>query len=259
MAQPRETAFQQSSPDSSKGGADSFKFESTPDTRLTAFSPHVSSTKSAKMIKSFSLSASDPQPTRYPLNAVALGTTYRVSDLPGEKDPFVSPITTSQSVKKLSATASDFEPVVSPVVPRASASSGTKASAPSEENFPEYLQSIGIKPILSDDLNLSRYLVVSSPTQSLTTTEVEIYLAVRSSCVMPAWILASLTYTKKLKQFGSACKGTRQTYTSVGQVYVRFSNIRDASMVRRNIRLGGLDWTAAYTSVVDFLHVSHSC
>ncbi len=51
MAQPREPAFQHSSPDSSKGGADSYNNEGTPDTRLTAFSPQESSAKSSKLAK----------------------------------------------------------------------------------------------------------------------------------------------------------------------------------------------------------------
>lgn len=107
MSQPRDTAFNASSPHSSTGNADSYKNEGTPDTRLTAFSPEEGSARSSKYYSSLTLTASDPQPLRFPGKPVS---TFRPSLAQADKDPFTSSQPSVKREQRLSPLASDFQP-----------------------------------------------------------------------------------------------------------------------------------------------------
>jgi len=179
MAQLRESAFQQSSPVSSKGGADSYKHEGTPDTRLTAFSPDESSAKSAKLAKPMTLGVSDPQLTRFSVQPA--GSFRGTQGLNLEKDPFVSPATTAKTGRKLSATALAFRPFsTTPVVAHGSGDS-TPPAPQDETGLGDAYDAIQPSSLPSTDRGLSRCLVISAPSQALTATDVENYLAVRIS------------------------------------------------------------------------------
>ena len=191
MAQPQDLlAFHQSSPESSKGGGDSYKHEGTPDTRLTAFSPDETSVRSSKVMKLPSLRV--PEPAGFPAqisNAKPFGS---IAGLQLEKDPFVSSGNTLKPDQRLSPTASAFRPFSNPLTPRGVVDTAT----PFEGAFDGGVEggshhgthhgTIPVSSALSTDLSLSRCLEISSLTQIVTVDDVEAYLAVRSlPCHVP--------------------------------------------------------------------------
>ena len=174
MAQPKETTFHLSSPHSSSGGADSCKHEGTPDTRLTAFSPDESSIKSSKLLNALNLSASKPLPVKFTVEP------YRTAAVPvqQDKDPFITITPSKKPEQKLSATASTFRPLSAALVARGSgeATPRPQEALPANEGHP-----IGsILSELSTDLHIYRCLVVSSPSNAVTVTDIEIHLSVSS-------------------------------------------------------------------------------
>ncbi|KAH0426888.1 hypothetical protein CcaCcLH18_10064 [Colletotrichum camelliae] len=107
MAHTRESVvFNQSSPRSSVGGAESFK--GTPDTRLTAFSPEEGSARSSRLLKSLGQDSPDTTPSRF--HSIAFSGGISIAD----KDPFIT-TTSNVALQKLSPTASAFQPFVGPV------------------------------------------------------------------------------------------------------------------------------------------------
>lgn len=139
-----------SSPRSSAGGADSFK--GTPDTRLTAFSPENTSTKTSKSLQGLVCSVSAIPP-------VGLSTgTYRNAASLLDKDPFVTP----SHLSRLSPTASAFCPFT-----------GNTKKPLRDEGGP-------IAAALSSELGLSRHLRISSPVP-ISVSDVNIWLCVRES------------------------------------------------------------------------------
>lgn len=110
MTQPRETAFNPSSPHSSTGNADSYKNEGTPDTRLTVFSPEDGSARTNKYYSSIALTASDPQPLRF---SGKLVNSFRPSLAQPDKDPFTTSQSSAKRDQRLSPLASDFQPLSS--------------------------------------------------------------------------------------------------------------------------------------------------
>ena len=186
MAQAREAAFNPSSPHSSSGGADSYKHDGTPDTRLTAFSPEESSARSSKLLKALNLSTpNDQQPVRFHVqpneNYCAAPTT--------EKDPFISSSTTPKTDQKLSPTASSFRPVSSsiPVVAHGSLNGLHKLNT----------THLGLNATqkFSNELDVSRYLHVFSPTQAISVSSVDDYIKVRFSMgIQISFIQLTITY-----------------------------------------------------------------
>jgi hypothetical protein len=174
MAQVRET-FNPPSPHSSSGGADSYKHEGTPDTRLTAFSPEEGLTRSAKTVKPLNVGSSSEQPpVRFP---VATPSVFRSNPIAVEKDPFVTSGTAStKSDRKLSATASTFRPISVPVVAYGS-SPGLRQQ--SNAAGVDTLRSVSSSAVTLDiDVHPSRFMVISPASKNVDVTEVETYLNV---------------------------------------------------------------------------------
>lgn len=181
QTQPREGSLNPSSPHSSVGGADSYKHDGTPDTRLTAFSPEENSAKSAKLIKAITSSPSDGGQAIYPAQQPPVSAPFRNGPAQLERDPFVSTNTpVRKQEQKLSATASAFRPFAAPLVAQGSADStaGTASKTPSRTT-PQHV--LPVSPILSTDLHYSRCLVVSSSTHPVTLAGVELLLSVSAS------------------------------------------------------------------------------
>ena len=177
MAQPRESNFHQSSPESSKGGGDSYKHEGTPETRLTAFSPEEASARSSKPAKLSTLRSSESQPISFTTkNRPQFGS---IASLQLEKDPFVSS-TTSKSDQKLSPTASAFRPFSNQLAPRGSTDTATPFEGGVESNIETNIHQranvISSKP--STYQQLSRCIEISSASQIVTVNDVEAYLLV---------------------------------------------------------------------------------
>ncbi|KJZ75986.1 hypothetical protein HIM_04442 [Hirsutella minnesotensis 3608] len=132
MAQVRERDTL-SSPTSSNDGAESLK--GTPDTRLTAFSPDDSSTKSSKAFQGVApATASTPR-------AVMAACAFKTMETL-DKDPFVTPA--YPLATQLSPTASTFNPF-----------SGNTAVSSASDRGP-------LSAAFSHDIGLSRHLEISS-------------------------------------------------------------------------------------------------
>lgn len=167
MAQAKESAFHLSSPRSSSGGADSYKHEGTPDTRLTAFSPDEGSIKSSKLLNALNLSASKGVPMKFTVES------FHPITIPHEKDPFTTATPSKKPEQKLSATASAFRPLSAALIARGSGDITPKPQETRPVNGDKFVDSI-----LSTDLNISRCLVISSPSNGITVAEAQAYLSV---------------------------------------------------------------------------------
>ncbi|KAK3368202.1 RNA recognition motif 2-domain-containing protein [Podospora didyma] len=228
MAQARETGFNPSSPHSSSGGADSYKHEGTPDTRLTAFSPDESSARSNKLLKTLSLNAStDSHPVRFHVQNTE---GYRATP---EKDPFVSSSTAFRE-QKLSPTASAFRPVHVPLVAHGSIYGLPGLTAASPGDF-YHVGPDAAK--FSKDLGISRYLVIFSHSKSVTINNVKDYIS-------------------KLEQMVAPNQGAHHIASADSGVYLYFNHIQDARNVYDNVKFGNSDWEAEYISQTDFNQVN---
>jgi hypothetical protein len=176
MAQARDTSFNPSSPHSSTGGADSYNHDGTPDTRLTAFSPDENSVRSSKHLKSTNLNvSSDSNNLHFHVQPEA----YPAAPDSAEKDPFISSASRSKAEQKLSPTASSFRPVTLPLVANSSGSL-TGPSGFGASYSPTYSgTSTGSVNRFSTELGISRYIVITCPSQAITSSNVEDYFQVR--------------------------------------------------------------------------------
>lgn len=184
MVQPRE-AFHPSSPPS-EGGADSYNHEGTPDTRLTAFSPLEESSKSSRLFSSLSLSDGNdrgqsvefqsPTGTHHITSPTSFGSAGR------DKDPFVSSPPEKRQTK-LSATASTFKPLSTPVVSTPVVAHGSSSVTPKPFGRAEATVTacpktgLLLAPGLSHNMGFTRSLRVSSP-NGVTVDAVKQYLDV---------------------------------------------------------------------------------
>jgi hypothetical protein len=180
MAQVRDTAFNPSSPHSSSGGADSYNLEGTPETKLTVFSPDDNSARSNKLVSALSLNGPSDHPVHYHVKSVE---TFGDLSAASEKDPFVSSTTVPKTDQKLSPTASAFRPVSIPVVAHGSlnVSPGLNAAGGLGANRQLFAPQATAK--FSNELGISRCLVVYSASQSVSISDVEGYLQVRLTTV----------------------------------------------------------------------------
>ncbi|KAI1144107.1 RNA recognition motif 2-domain-containing protein [Hypoxylon sp. FL0543] len=247
MQQAREGQFNPTSPHSSSGAADSFK--GTPDTRLTTFSPEDGSVRSARMLGAISSNAREAGPVEYKLAALQpLGRSsvfYRGGA--HHQDPFVTSESSFKARQKLSPTASVFSPLPSDLVPRIATSEPERADALSEDLTQGYSQPSGLSEPsasmassdfvhdkLSTDSGISRCLAISAKASGkVAASDTELYLS-------------------ELHQMGTVFQGTREIYEFGDQVFVRFSNIRDACTVFSKITLGGRNWAVRSISPREF-------
>lgn len=201
MAESRDMAFHPSSPPS-EGGADSFRYEDTPDTRLSAFSPpDDSAAKSSRHQNALTLSTgtSYAQPVKFevpiPNNNFALhrmGSIDSITSVIHDKDPFItSTPEKDQPQTKLSATASAFRPLS--VAPGLVSGSDNSLATPkpldrsvtsavpvvcSPITGARVYNHVPLSFVFSKDLKLSRSVSITSATGVLTTDAVNEYLQV---------------------------------------------------------------------------------
>lgn len=184
MVQPHEP-FHPSSPPS-EGGADSYNHEGTPDTRLTAFSPLEESSKSSRLFSALSLSDDNdrgqsidfqrPTDTHHVTSPTSFGPGAK------DKDPFVSSPPEKRQTK-LSATASTFKPLSTPVVSTPVVAYSSSSATPKPFGRAVATGTVCPKtglllaPGLSHNMGLTRSLRVSSP-NGVTADAVEQYLQV---------------------------------------------------------------------------------
>lgn len=187
MVQSHEV-FHPSSPPS-EGGADSYNHEGTPDTRLTAFSPPEESSKSSRLFSALSLVDGNDrgQSLEFQSPTGPHHVTSPDSFGPGasEKDPFVSSPPEKRQTK-LSATASTFKPLSTPVVSAPVVAYGSSSVTP--KPLGRALATVTmcpktgllLAPGLSHSMGLTRTLRVSSP-EGVTVDTVKQYLEVSTT------------------------------------------------------------------------------
>lgn len=168
MSHMQDASLNPSSPHSSSVGADSYKHENTPDTRLTVFSPDDISTRQNK-VDSPSCSV---QYHTNPSKGFGNPTTTT------EKDPFTSS-TASKAERKLSPTALVFRPVSAPLVAYGSPGSPNVRNATGPGMVADrQLLVPRLTTKFSSELGISRYLIIYSPALPVSVTDIEGYFAV---------------------------------------------------------------------------------
>ncbi len=180
MAQARDATFNNpSSPHSSSAGADSYKHEGTPETKLTVFSPDDSSARSNRLLTGLNLNAAADHNV-HPAHFHHVNTVegFRDHSVAAEKDPFVTSSTVPKAEQKLSPTASAFRPVAVPLVAHGSLHAPYGAHAGLNANRQLFAPQATAR--FSSELGVSRCLVLYSPSRPVTIVDVEGYLAVRS-------------------------------------------------------------------------------
>ncbi|KAF4782955.1 RNA recognition domain-containing protein 2 [Colletotrichum scovillei] len=216
MAQNHESVmFNPSSPHSSVGAADSFK--GTPDTRLTAFSPEESATRSSRLLKSIAQASPETTPSRFPSSA--FGSVLSSA----EKDPFIT-TSSNTSHQKLSPTASTFQPFSSPLDKNAEFAILDRDRQSASSVFPTGVRNVG---------ELSECLIIGSQNRNLGITDL-------NTCLM------------KLQRLGLSLQEPRQIFHRGGRISVQFNDIRDAVLVHDNVYRVEADFEIDYLSNVDF-------
>lgn len=115
MPPSHDMASHPSSPPS-EGGAESYKYEDTPDTRLTIFSPQDDSVKSSRLLNALTLSTGNnkERPVKFCVSASSsihrMASMDSINSVVHDKDPFICSTPAKPQTTKLSATASEFEP-----------------------------------------------------------------------------------------------------------------------------------------------------
>ena len=247
MAPPPDSSFNPSSPRSSTGGEDSYKHDGTPDTRLTAFSPDEDSARSIRFVKPFNQSVRQSEPLPFPMKQ----TNDQGKSCAEGKDPFMPVASSAKNGRKLSPTASSFEPVFE--------SSSAQGTAPSHPLFathrgPGFQQwSATTFSDLSKDLGLSRCLVLTSNIQAILPADIDVFLSVCSAYCLPLQVIYLfnraaywLTAAQNMGRRGFSLQGERQVQGHHESAYIRFTDIRDARMVHDNIARDGPGWRAHY-------------
>jgi hypothetical protein len=176
MAQVRDAAFNPSSPRSSSGAADSYKHDATPETRLTIFSPNDESARCNKATTAVGLGGPSDQPVRFPVKPVE---AFADASAAADRDPFVSSTTVIKTEQKLSPTASAFRPLSVPVVARGSLNVLPGPNAGFGANRQLFAPQPQATAKFSDELGLSRCVVLWSPSRPINIPDAEGYLAVR--------------------------------------------------------------------------------
>ncbi|KAL2873478.1 hypothetical protein SGCOL_011379 [Colletotrichum sp. CLE4] len=210
--------FNPSSPHSSASGADSFK--GTPDTRLTAFSPEESATRSSRLLKSIAQTSPETTPSRFPSSA--FGGVMSSAD----KDPFIT-IESNNNLQKLSPTASTFQPFSSPLDRNTDFANLDRDRQSVSSVFSAGLRDVG---------ELSECLIIGSQNRNLGITDL-------NACLI------------KLQRLGLSVQEPRQIFHRGGRISVQFSDIRDAVLVHDNVYRVEAGFEVDYLSGVDFSEV----
>ncbi|KAK2000497.1 RNA recognition domain-containing protein 2 [Colletotrichum falcatum] len=217
MAHSRETAMFNPSSPHSSIGG-AESFKGTPDTRLTAFSPEGGSARSSRLLKSTSQDSPDTTPSRY--STSAFGSVASSA----EKDPFIG-AKSNPGHQKLSPTASTFQPFsYTPEKNKNHTTSGRNQQL--------------LSPGQKHEADLSRSLNVGSPGRNLGIADLNACFA-------------------RLQLLGLLVQEPTQVQCKAGKLYVQFSDIRDAVLVRDNIHRVGAGYEAEYLSDSDFREHVH--
>lgn len=200
MTQPQTMAFHPSSPPS-EGGADSYRYEDTPDTRLTSFSPLDSDwSKSSRLLNALTLSTGKADDEFTGLGGPS-ATLHRMASADSlasvihDKDPFISSSpekpqaqaqaqdqtqtqsqtqTQTQTLTKLSATASAFRPLsATPVVAH-----GTSNSLATPRPLDRFR---GVGDVAQSP-NTGRHIYTSIPLSHTFSQELGLYRSIRLTC-----------------------------------------------------------------------------
>ncbi|KAK1962527.1 RNA recognition domain-containing protein 2 [Colletotrichum sublineola] len=193
-------------------------FKGTPDTRLTAFSPEGGSVRSSRLLKSTSQDSPETTPSRYSTSAFGSVTSS------AEKDPFIAAKSNSGN-QKLSPTASTFQPF--------SYTPGKNRNHTASDRNRQSLS-----PGQKYEADLSRSLNVGSPGRNLGIADLNTCFA-------------------RLQRLGLLVQEPTQVQCKGGKLYVQFSDIRDAVLVRDNIHRVGAGYEAEYLSDTDFCEHVH--
>ncbi|KAK2023838.1 RNA recognition domain-containing protein 2 [Colletotrichum zoysiae] len=217
MAHSRETGMFNPSSPHSSIGG-AESFKGTPDTRLTAFSPEGGSARSSRLLKSTSQDSPETTPSRYSTSAFGSVTSS------AEKDPFTA-VKSNSGHQKLSPTASTFQPFS--YTPEKSKTHTT----------PELHRQL-LSPVQKYEADLSRSLNVVSQGRDLGIADLNACFA-------------------KLQRLGLSVQEPTQVRCRGGKLYVQFSDIRDAVLVRDNIHRVGAGYEAEYLPDGDFCEHIH--
>lgn len=209
MAQPRDMAFHPSSPPS-EGGADSYRYEDTPDTRLTTFSPLDSeSSESSRLLNALTLSTGKVDDQHGKFEGLS-NTVHRMASIDSltsvihDKDPFITSTpekhqsqaqtrAQTQAQTKLSATASTFRPLSATPIVANGASNGLATPKPlgrprdvvtivqSPNTGLRIYTNVPLSPAFSHDLKLSRSMRITSTSGVVTHDAIKEYFTVRTT------------------------------------------------------------------------------
>ncbi|KAI2626476.1 RNA recognition motif 2-domain-containing protein [Hypoxylon sp. NC1633] len=288
--QGREGVFHPASPHSSSGVADSYK--STPDTRLTTFSPEDGSTRSLKPLGSTTFSPEDGSTRslkplgslgagtrengaiRYPVKKNASQThehsgSFHRGNLHLDKDPFISHSDSNyKPTQKLSPTASVFSPLSAPHsagLPASMAAHGPShglgygshsVSEPNKraaEAFTGNLgQGTGRSPTFNSPPPNPSYIDFIH-TQTSTDAGVSRCLVVSPKAGGSVVGDDLERYFIDLQRVGIMLPGRRQIFECGGQVYLRFTNIRSSCTVFSNLSMGDREWVVRSISPREYM------
>lgn len=287
MAEKRDLAFHPSSPPS-EGGADSFRYEDTPDTRLTTFSPLDSeSSGSSRLLNSLSLStgkgaeknSKSQNPSTTIHNKVSVESLNSVIH---DQDPFITsaPERSRNQVHaqtnkqthtktKLSATASAFHPLVTTPLIANGVSNGLATPKPlgrarhggtipqSPNTGLRIYSDVPLSPSFSHELNLSRSIRITSTSGNVTHGTIKEHLNVCSPGInfRP---MTRLTRSQNLSSFADLFGNDPAIFTCRDGAYLRFSNIRDAMKFLSHSGAKPMDWKIEAISAQEINKARHS-
>lgn len=252
MAGPRDMNFHPSSPPS-EGGADSYRYEDTPDTRSTSFSPLDSnSSTSSRLLDALTLSTgkNDGQSTVFGIPNSSIQRNASNESLPSvihhEKDPFTSTPEKvqykTQTQTRLSATASAFRPLSATSAPVVANEISSVLGTPKSMRHP--LVNVAQSPItgmpiydnnplsssFSHDLKLSRSVRIAATSGTVTSEAVQGYFTVST---------APHRFSEAFSDSGLVCRSSRQMPVdlSVPLNYIRtWAQFTSASPISEMLR-----------------------
>ncbi|KAJ4391321.1 hypothetical protein N0V93_004938 [Gnomoniopsis smithogilvyi] len=263
MPPPQDMAPHLSSPPS-EGGAESYQYEDTPDTRLTIFSPQDDSAKSSRLLNALTLNTAknnNIQPIKFGVQTSSsvhrMASMDSITSVVHDKDPFIS--STPEKIHnstKLSATASAFEPstcrlsstnLVSSNGPTNNATTPrpiaclpeTIARSPTT-GFEVYVD-LPLSSAFSHDLKLSRSMRITASSGRLDAETITQYIV---SLQSPA--------------HGGAFHCTPGVFPIGRAFYIRATNVRDAARILQDTTFKPHTWTVEAVSAEEINKATES-